>query len=72
MRTSNRLVCAICLESVEASIGEDGRTPAFCASCGCPIEPGDDVTPRTNPTGEYPRALPVESSAALAPGARAE
>ena len=38
-----RLVCAYCLSSVEASTGDDPRSPATCPSCGSPIEDGGTV-----------------------------
>lgn len=56
MATTIRLVCAYCLESVEASVGEDARSPASCPSCGCPIEEGILATARSRgaPTAETP------------------
>ncbi len=56
MATTIRLVCAYCLESVEASVGEDARSPASCPSCGCPIEEGIVAAARRRgaPTAETP------------------
>ena len=48
-----RLICAYCLESVEASVGDDGRSPAYCPSCGSPIEEGRASRGSTDETYEF-------------------